>query len=79
MGEIVRISLHLVIENILGINVKTVEILNKTFNPDAQIISPIILNVLADLPLIQVLYNYIFRINIFFSERVKYICVLLIK
>lgn len=54
MEEIVRISLHLVIENILGINVKTVEILNKTFNPDVKIISPIILNVLADLPLIQV-------------------------
>jgi len=54
LEEIVRISLHLVIENLMGIKVKTVEILNKTFNPDVQILSPIILDVLADLPLIQV-------------------------
>jgi len=54
LEEIVRISLHLVIENLMGIKVKTVEILNKTFNPDVQILSPIILEVLADLPLIQV-------------------------
>jgi len=38
----------------MGIKVKTIEILNKTFNPDVQIISPIIIEVLADLPLIQV-------------------------
>lgn len=49
-----RISLHLTIENIIGIKVKTVEILNKTVNLDVQIISPIIFDVLADLPLIQV-------------------------
>lgn len=49
-----RISLHLVIENLMAIKIKTVEILNTNFNPDVQIISPIILNVLADLPLIQV-------------------------
>lgn len=49
-----RISLHLVIENLMAIKVKTVEILNTTFNPDLKIISPIILDVLADLPLIQV-------------------------
>lgn len=61
MEEIVRISLHLVIENIMGIKVKTVEILQKTFNPDIEIISPIIINVLADLPLIQVIsYRYLF-------------------
>lgn len=54
MEEIVRISMHLVIENIISIKVKTVEILNKTFNPDLKIISPIIIDVLADLPLIQV-------------------------
>ncbi|XP_060866838.1 fatty acid synthase-like [Metopolophium dirhodum] len=53
LEQIVRISLHLVIENLMGIKVKTVEILNKTFNPDVQILSPIILDVLADLPLIQ--------------------------
>lgn len=34
----------------MDIRIKTVEI----FDPDVQIISPIILNVLADLPLIQV-------------------------
>lgn len=38
----------------MGIKVKTVEILNKTFNPDVKIISPTIIDVLADLPLIQV-------------------------
>ncbi|CAI6352158.1 unnamed protein product [Macrosiphum euphorbiae] len=53
LEQIVRISLHLVIENLISIKVKTVEILNKTFNPDVQILSPIILDVLADLPLIQ--------------------------
>ncbi|XP_050425474.1 fatty acid synthase [Adelges cooleyi] len=53
LDDIVRISLHLVIENVMGINIKTVEILNKTINSDVQIISPIILNVLADLPLLQ--------------------------
>lgn len=61
MEEIVRVSLHLVIENLMGIKVKTVEILQKTFNPDVEIISPIIINVLADLPLIQVInYRYLF-------------------
>lgn len=52
-----RISLNLVIENIRG-NVKIVEILNKNVSPETKLISPIILNVLADLPLIQVLYLF---------------------
>lgn len=54
MEDIVRICLHLVIENLMDIRVKTIEILNKNMDPDVQIISPIIIDVLADLPLMQV-------------------------
>jgi hypothetical protein len=45
----------------MDIKIKTVEILNQMFDPDAQIISPIVLNVLADLPLIQVKQNTFFN------------------
>ncbi|XP_050524285.1 fatty acid synthase [Daktulosphaira vitifoliae] len=53
LEDVVRISLHLIIENVMGINIKTIEILNKLINSDIHVISPIILNVLADLPLLQ--------------------------
>lgn len=54
----------------MDIKVKTVEILNKTMNPDIQqIISPIIIDVLADLPLMQVWnWSYILRSQTFWCH-----------
>lgn len=45
---------HLALDNILVTKVKAVEVLDNSANPDATLLAPIILQVLGDLPLIQV-------------------------
>ncbi|VVC40007.1 NAD(P)-binding domain,Polyketide synthase, ketoreductase domain,Phosphopantetheine binding ACP [Cinara cedri] len=53
LEDIVRICLHIAIENNMAIKIKTLEILNQTIKPDERIISPMILDIITDLPLVQ--------------------------
>lgn len=54
MSTFVRMCFHLALDNILVTKVKAVEVLDNSANPDATLLAPIILQVLGDLPLIQV-------------------------
>ncbi|XP_033230408.1 fatty acid synthase-like [Belonocnema kinseyi] len=54
LKETVRLVTHIALENNLGLKVKTVEIVDDTkITNSEQLISPMILEILADIPLIQ--------------------------
>lgn len=54
MSTFIRLAVQVVLENVSVTEVKTVEVLDSGCNPDAEIVSPAILQALGDLPLIQV-------------------------
>lgn len=57
LSTFVRMCFHLALENMLVAKVKAVEVLDNSANPDATLLAPIILQVLGDLPLIQVSFE----------------------
>ncbi|CAG2054468.1 unnamed protein product [Timema podura] len=55
--EIIRVCVHIALENQLGIKVKSVELIDSETPSDAEILSPEIAFILGDLPLIQAEIN----------------------
>ncbi|XP_075218277.1 fatty acid synthase 3 [Lycorma delicatula] len=53
LSVIVRIYVHIVLENLPSVKVKTIEVLDSFCNPDGELLSKIIVVALGDLPLIQ--------------------------
>lgn len=51
--ESVRVNIQLALENVPGIKIKTVELIDKEIDNNFKPLSPIVLQVLQDLPLLQ--------------------------
>ena len=54
LSSIIRLCVHIALENVPSIKVKTYELLNTEYNEETALISNVIAQSLADLPLIQV-------------------------
>lgn len=54
LSTVIRLCVHIILENTPKINVKTIEILEEEYNNEATLISKLIANTLEDLPMIQV-------------------------
>lgn len=61
--EIIRVCTHLALENLPIIKVKTIELVDSFTNVEGPLVSQIVVDVLGDLPLIQVLEIFVLVTN----------------